>query len=160
MPRGFLKKAGIVAAVLFVAIQFLGPSPTNPPVEAGRALTTSEVFNRSCADCHSSTTRWPWYSHVAPASWLVVGHVDHARSHMNVSDWHSYTADEADHMLASMCRLSKNGKMPLPSYLWLHHDARLSTSDITALCEWAETQRRELAGRPEPAATREPAQPR
>jgi len=138
----FLKRGGIVVAVLAVAIQFLGPSPTNPPIDQTQALPTREVFDRSCSDCHSNRTRWPWYSHVAPASWLVVGHVDHARSHMNVSEWAGFTPSESDHMLTNMCKLARNGRMPLSSYLLLHHDAKLSGDDVASLCSWTEAVRR------------------
>jgi len=144
MFRSSLKVSAIVLAALAVVIQFFGPAPTNPAVDPARELRTIEQFDRSCADCHSSRTRWPWYSHVAPASWFVVGHVDHARSHMNVSEWAGLTPPDADHKLATICKFSRNGKMPLDSYLLLHRDARLSAVDADAICKWTEALR--LAG--------------
>ena len=154
MPRRILKTVSLCAGTLMAAIQFVGSPRTNPPVDEARALRTSDVFDRACANCHSNRTRWPWYSHVAPASWFVVGHVDHARSHMNASDWARFTPAESDHMLASMCTLARKGEMPLRSYPLLHEEARLSAGDVTALCEWTEAARREQAAAGEGSAER------
>ena len=143
--RRFVKGIGITAVVAAVAIQLIGPWPTNPPVDAARTLPTTPVFDRACRDCHSNETRWPWYSHVAPARGFVVGHVNHGRSHMNVSDWAEFTPQEADHKLATICKFSRQAKMPLPSYLLLHSEAKLTPDDIKQICDWTETQRLMLA---------------
>ena len=86
-----LKIVAALAAVGAIAIQFVRPPRTNPPIEAARtlqarlALTADEtrVLERACRDCHSNETRWPWYSQVAPVSWWVIDHVNHGRSHFN-----------------------------------------------------------------------------
>lgn len=82
-------KCTLVAAVL---IQFLpyGHSHTNPPViqePAWNSPATKALFRRACFDCHSNETTWPWYSHVAPVSWLVQNDVDGGRKHLNFSEW-------------------------------------------------------------------------
>jgi len=99
------------------------------------------ILDRSCRDCHSNETRWPWYSHVAPMSWMLLQHVNGGRDRMNYSAWTSYDSDEQDKFLGGMCTLTKKGRMPLPSYLWLHRGARLSDADVTALCAWSDKMR-------------------
>jgi hypothetical protein len=89
---------------------------------------TRALFFRACRDCHSNETVWPWYSHIAPVSWLVQHDVDDGRSHFNVSDWgrEEQHGDEAAEMFRSE-------EMPLWFYLPLHADARLSDEDRARL---------------------------
>jgi hypothetical protein len=141
-----LKVAAVVVALLLVAAQFVRPARTNPPEVAGRALEhhvavppeVAEVLARSCADCHSNRTDWPWYSHVAPASWFVADHVNDGRRHLNFSDWARYDANDTDAMLRHICYEARSGSMPLDSYTLLHPRARLSPRDVQTLCDWAE----------------------
>lgn len=140
-----LKWLGLASLILFAGIQLVPSERTNPPAEPAAALPMHPVFQRACSDCHSNQTRWPWYSHVAPASWFLVGHVNHARSHLNVSEWTRFAPGEAAGKLAGMCRLARKGAMPLGSYLLLHRDARLSAEDLSALCDWTERERARIA---------------
>ena len=151
-----LRWVAIAIASLFVAVQFIRPARTNPTVDETRAVAahvrlTPEVetiLARSCMDCHSSETSWPWYSNVAPVSWFVVDHVNHGRRHLNLSDWARYDPEEADHLLADICKTVKGGSMPLRSYTLLHRDARLSSGDVKVLCDWSQAERRRV--HPEP----------
>ena len=95
------------------------------------------ILDRSCRDCHSNETRWPWYSHVAPASWLVIDHVNHGRSHLNISEWGNYDRPRQVELLKNSCELARKGAMPMPSYLVMHRAARLSPADVGTLCDWA-----------------------
>ena len=148
-----LKLAAIALAALFAAAQFVRPARTNPPVAQGQSIEshvrlTPEVaglLERSCDDCHSNRTDWPWYSNVAPASWFVTDHVDHGRSHLNFSEWARLGDDEADEMLEQMCVEAKKGAMPLDSYTLLHRGARLSPTDVKTLCEWTHGERQRIA---------------
>lgn len=90
---------------------------------------TREIFFRTCKDCHSNQTEWPWYSFVAPASWLVQHDVEEGRSHFNVSEWGragKNHGDEAAEML-------REGEMPPWFYLPAHPEARLSDSERAEL---------------------------
>ena len=116
-------------AGLFFVIQLLpvGAPRSNPPVVAEPkwdSPRTRELFFRTCADCHSNRTDWPWYSRVAPVSWLVAHDVAEAREHLNVSEWNrpQRDADEAAGQL-------REGKMPLKTYLAVHSEARLSAAE-------------------------------
>jgi len=140
---------GVLITVLagFIALQFLRPDRTNPASTPSASLTArtpsqiTAILDRSCRDCHSNETRWPWYTSVAPTSWFVVNHVNHAREHFNYSQWTSIDEDEQDKLLGSMCSLAERGRMPLPSYLLLHRDATLSPADVRTLCAWTEKMR-------------------
>jgi acyl-CoA reductase-like NAD-dependent aldehyde dehydrogenase len=141
MRRKF-RAFAVTAAVLVIAIQFVRPARTNPAVDPTRALTAMHpvpshaagVLDRACRDCHSNDTRWPWYSNVAPVSWFVIDHVNHARSHFNYSDWAGYSLEDRARLLKNSCDLAREREMPLQSYLWMHGAARLSTADIDAVC--------------------------
>ena len=142
--KKLLKRLGLFALVVFVVIQFFQSARTNPAVDPGMTLQSrvtvtpqaAAIIDRACSDCHTNETRWPWYSHVAPADFFVVGHVDHARSHMNLSELGTYEPKKAAHKLDEMCDEATERKMPLPSYLWLHRDAQFTDADIEALCSW------------------------
>jgi len=146
--RRVLKAGGIAAIVLLLAAQLVRPARINPPVPESRSLeavaritpAVSAVLERACRDCHSNRTVWPWYSNVAPVSWFVIDHVNHARSHLNFSTWADYEPRRAGKLLRSMCGETKNGYMPLPSYLLVHRHARLTSDDIAALCAWSSVE--------------------
>src|SRR5690349_8834132 len=130
-----IRTAAVIAMVGAVLIQLVRPARTNPTTDPTRTMLAivhppapvQAVLERGCRDCHSNDTRWPWYSNVAPMSWFVIDHVNHGRRHFNYSDWSSYNDDDQDKLLGSICSLTRRGRMPLPSYLLIHRDARLST---------------------------------
>ena len=121
---------GLLAGVSpLIAIQLVpyGRSHSNPPVVKEpdwAGPTTRRLAVRACFDCHSNETQWPWYSNVAPMSWLVERHVVEGRRALNFSRWDrpSEDSDEASEVVAE-------GEMPLPSYLVAHPTARLSPSE-------------------------------
>jgi hypothetical protein len=102
------------------------------------------VFSRSCVNCHSNNTTWPWYSYVPPVSWLIEKDVEQGRKHFNLSNWSAYSRDEKSEILAEIARVVANQEMPLRQYLLLHKDARLSDRDTQAVLSWARAQRRML----------------
>jgi hypothetical protein len=136
-----------VFLVAFIGAQFARADRTNPPANAAASLRAktppdvTAIMDRSCRDCHSNETRWPWYSNVAPMSWLVADHVHHGREHFNYSEWTSYAADDQDDFLGAVCNLALRGRMPLPSYLLVHRDATLSPEDVQTLCTWSDKMR-------------------
>jgi hypothetical protein len=155
--RSRLVRLLLAALALFLVVaQFVGPGRTNPPVEPAQALeahatvppSIGATLRRACFDCHSDETRWPLYARVAPVSWFVAGHVNEGREHLNFSRWGGYHPVERADLLDDACKEARSGAMPLPSYLLLHGDARLSSSDVSALCEWtaAEAARQEHTG--------------
>lgn len=150
-----LKWVAVGIACLVLAIQFVGPAKSNPAVTESQTVhahlqvtpQVAAIFDRSCNDCHSSKTRWPWYSKVAPVSWFVIDHVNHGRSHLNLSEWGYYNKAEAGEMLEEICAEVKAGAMPLSSYTPLHPGSKLSTEDVKLLCDWTHAERERMASR-------------
>lgn len=125
--------AGAATAGLLLVIQLVpyGRAHTNPPVVAEPAWdspSTRELAARACFDCHSNETRWPWYSHVAPVSWMVQNDVTEGREFLNFSAWNRVYEDavEAGETVVA-------GEMPLPGYVWLHPTAKLRPDERDAL---------------------------
>lgn len=148
----YLKIAVIIFFVAFIAIQFYRPVFTNPPVVEGENLLAGNavpenvkaILTRSCSDCHSNETRYPWYSYITPSNWFLAGHIDDGRSEMNFSKWNTYDASRKDHKLDEICEMVESRAMPLPSYLWIHWDAELSDEEIRTLCDWTKQERQKL----------------
>jgi len=126
-----------LAAVLVLA-QLVPISRTNPPVEqeVDAPSGARAVLERSCFDCHSHATRWPWYSWVAPVSWLLAHDVSEAREHLNFSTWGRYDPEERKENLEEIAEVLEEGEMPPWFYLPLHPDARLSAADLAAVRAW------------------------
>jgi hypothetical protein len=151
-----LKWVAMVLALAAVGIQFVRPARTNPPLEPAQTLEAhtqmtpevSKIFERSCNDCHSNRTTWPWYTNVAPVSWWTIDHVTHGRSHLNYSEWGKLERPDQEKSLQEICDEVLDGKMPLPSYLPMHSQARLSEQDKKVLCDWTEAERHRLAAQP------------
>jgi cytochrome c551/c552 len=96
------------------------------------------VMKRACYDCHSNETVWPWYSNVAPASWLLYNDVTGGRRAMNFSEWQQMPAAKQNHRRKDIWKEVKSGDMPLWFYLPLHPPAKLSDADKTILQAWSE----------------------
>ena len=135
----------LIAAGLFAIAQFIRPAKTNPALEQSLAIEAyvqvdpkvAAILERSCVDCHSNKTRWPWYSHVAPVSWFVTDHVNHGRSHLNFSEWGTYDRERQRQLLKQICGEVKSGAMPLSSYTPLHPGSKLTTEDVKTICDWS-----------------------
>jgi hypothetical protein len=148
-----LRWVAIVLLVCLVIVQFFGPAKTNPAVDASQTVeaklqvtpAVSAITDRSCNDCHSNKTRWPWYSSVAPVSWFVIDHVNEGRDNMNFSEWGRYTPSDVDGLLKKMCREVKSGGMPLSSYTPLHPGSKPSAEDVKILCDWTDVERARIA---------------
>jgi hypothetical protein len=144
-----LKKALIVIAVLFVAAQLVRPERGNPPVDTAKTLhatgrvtpDVAAILDRACRDCHSNETRWPWYSQVAPVSWLVARDVRVGRKELSFSTWGDYPVPKRLDKLDEMCKMVREGEMPQFPYPLMHPEARLSDADNETLCAWTSRER-------------------
>ena len=124
------------AIVLLILIQLIpyGKDHSNPPVTGEPVWDserTQELFSRSCRDCHSNETVWPWYTHVAPASWLAQFDVEHGREKFNVSEWGRPGKNEGDEAAEEV----RKGKMPPFFYIPLHPEAKLSETERQELLD-------------------------
>jgi hypothetical protein len=148
----------ICLAVLFVLIQFVRIDRSNPPVVPENSIEAAvnvpadieQIFGRSCNDCHSNKTVYPWYTQVAPVSWWLRNHIDDGRRELNLNEFATYPARKQDRKLEEVCDQVKSGEMPLPSYLIVHGGATLSEQDKQTICDWTSAARASI---PKPAPT-------
>lgn len=140
--RKLAKHTSILFVALFLGMQLI-PTMTNSQVSPAPARHSAEhinprvaaILSRSCQDCHSDRTAWPWYSHVAPVSWVISKHVVEGREMLNFSAWADRTPSVDERML--ICDAVSDGRMPLPEYTMIHRGAKLSRQDVEVLCDWA-----------------------
>jgi hypothetical protein len=121
----------------------------NPPVIPGHSIeahlavpsNVEKILSRSCKDCHSYETRWPWYSRLPLVSDVVAGDVKHARSYMNLSDWSATIArgeGEERAALNGICEELRSDTMPLSRYRRIHPHTHLTAAEVDTICQWTE----------------------
>ncbi|MCB1023415.1 MAG: heme-binding domain-containing protein [Acidobacteria bacterium] len=155
--KKILKIAVLLIFGAFIGIQFVRPERANPPIDPKMTLeavtnvpaSVQPILKRSCNDCHSNASDYPWYSNVAPISWKVVEHIREGRKELNFSEWGTYSVKKQDHKLDEICEQVETGEMPHNQYLWIHWDAALSDADKKALCDWTKSVRATLKQRSE-----------
>jgi len=143
-------KAAIAVFIVLAGMQLVPVDRRNPPIDPSRSIFHSEslppkvenVLRRSCQDCHSNQTRWPWYSYVAPVSWMVAQDVHQARRQMNFSEWAGYSEKKREERLNGICEQVVNGDMPEGKYAFIHRSARVSEDERRAVCQWVEQAQR------------------
>jgi hypothetical protein len=148
------KLSAAVVGLTFVTITgfSMGPAmhvPQNPPVVAGHPIEAhlavpggvEKILSRSCKDCHSYETRWPWYSRLPLVSGVLVDDVKHARSYMNLSDWSAIIArgkGEEGAALNGICEELQSDAMPLSRYRRIHRHTHLTGAEVKTVCRWTE----------------------
>jgi hypothetical protein len=145
--RKTIKIILIAIIVALVIIQFFRPERFTTPDITDNHITkklsvpenVQSILKRSCYDCHSNHTVWPWYTNVAPISWLVADDVKKGRSKMNFSEWGKLSASKQQKKLTEICDLVSEDEMPLKNYLLIHSDAKLSPQDKEVLCRWVKS---------------------
>lgn len=147
MNRARVKTVIVALTVFLVVIQIFQPRRTNPPAVPSNSLTAHvqvpedvhSALMRACGDCHSNQTRWPWYSHIAPLSWVITDDVNEGRRHMNFEDWEALESPkQANDRLIDICEEVRKKGMPPFSYRMVHKDSRLKTQEISSLCSWSQ----------------------
>jgi hypothetical protein len=152
--KKLMKVGTVVVGVIFVAIQFIQPERSNPPVDPTQTMFSDlqppenikQLFERGCKDCHSNETRWPFYAYVAPVSWLVSDDVEEGRRHFNMSEWGKYKLNRKIQKLSGIFEAVSDSSMPLPKYVPLHPDAKFSKADRDTLVKWAQATGEHLMG--------------
>jgi hypothetical protein len=145
--------AGIVIIIQFVPFDLPPASarPDNDLLGSGEVPEAiASVLKVSCYDCHSVETRYPWYSHVAPMSWLVAKDVREGREEMNLSEWKSIAARKKVKSLENIKEEVLEGHMPLPVYLTIHWDARLTGEQRKQIADWANSYQDKIINEPDP----------
>lgn len=144
MPA-WLKNTIYTVVVVLAFIQFVPVSRTNPSIDSTRTLhaalpveaSVAATLARGCNDCHSSQTVWPWYSRVAPVSWLVASDVNEGRKEFNFSDWKALSPQKQREILPQICKQAAAREMPPQQYVLVHPRAKLTRAEIDSVCGWA-----------------------
>lgn len=139
-----MKKVLIVVVVLLIGIQFITIDKTNPVADMKKDFlaTTNPpadigaTLKSACYDCHSKHTKYPWYTDVAPISWIIKQHIDDGRKHLNFSNWTDYSDKKKDHKLEECLEMIRSGEMPLQGYVMLHEEAEFNQEQKMAIISW------------------------
>ena len=133
-----VKWAALAFCVAFIAIQLVPVSRTNPPVQGdlNASPEVASVLRRACYDCHSNETVWPWYSRLAPVSWVIAHDVNEGRAELNFSTWNQLSVDKQAKAMKESWKEVAEGEMPTWYYVILHPEARLSAKDRSLLQAW------------------------
>jgi hypothetical protein len=142
-----VKKILIGLLAVLIVIQFVRPGKNVAAgISAADISKTYEmpenihsILMKKCYDCHSNNTIYPWYSNIQPVGWWLASHVNEGKEHLDFSDFKNYPEKKANHKLEELMEVATEGSMPLDSYLWLHHDARLESSEVEAINAWVKS---------------------
>lgn len=145
-------QAGGALLLLSAGLSFAHPWGTSRAADADRPKLAGadippdvrQVLETKCVDCHSESTRWPAYSRLAPASWLMEHDVYEAREHFNMSRWEEYSRESQIDLLTRIGAEARSGQMPLRHYLLLHPGAKLSAEEQQMIYEWTRTERKRV----------------
>jgi len=138
----------LIIGILFVLIQFIRIDKINPSFEVSQDFINmmtpdpniSETLKGACYDCHSNQTIYPWYSNVAPISFMLRSHIKGGRQHLNYSEWGVYNERERLNKIDEMIEVLEDKRMPMKSYTWLHPNGKVKGEKTNALIEWLKTK--------------------
>lgn len=142
-----IKKILIAALVLFIAIQFIRPEKnisSGPHANSIDKLypvpkDVQAVLKRSCYDCHSNNTYYPWYNNIQPVAWLLAHDVNEGKEEFNFDEFNSYNLSQKRRKLSELANEVKEGEMPMSIYTIIHRDAVLSDAEKQRLITWADS---------------------
>ena len=139
-----MKKILLILLMILIGIQFIRPEKnsvnSHPQNEISAIINVpvevQESFKNACYNCHSNTTKYPWYNEIAPVSWILANHIKEGKEHLNFSEWKNYNNKQKNHILDKIEEVLEENKMPLKSYLLLHKEVKLTTIDVNILLNW------------------------
>ncbi|MBP6508281.1 MAG: heme-binding domain-containing protein [Opitutaceae bacterium] len=145
--KSVIKKILVVLFAALVAIQFFPPAKNVSAAASGpndimamypTPPAVKTILAESCYDCHSDNTRYPWYTRIQPVGWWMQQHVNEGRAELNFSQFGTYAPKRARKKMDETIKETKDGAMPLPSYLITHRQAKLTELQIQQLVDWAD----------------------
>lgn len=150
-----IKKLAIGLLILFIAAQFIQPSlnqgNSSGPHDITKAASVPgnvmQVLKRSCYDCHSDHSNYPWYDRISPISWWVADHINDGKRELNFTQFNQYTTKKQLHKMEEIRETVEKGEMPLESYLVMHGDAKLKANDKNLLVDWSRKAETEIRTR-------------
>jgi hypothetical protein len=148
-----LKKILLLLLVILVIIQFIRPAGNHSRELSAADITRHypvpdtvlNILKRSCYDCHSNNTIYPWYNRIQPVAWWLDNHIRDGKHDLNFSEFGSYTAKKQAHKLKNLSGEIREDGMPLDSYLWIHRNAVLSPEEKALVTHWADSLQADIA---------------
>lgn len=135
----------LLLLIVIIVIQFFQPEKNYQETTTDSFAFQMEVpetvkkyLVKSCFDCHSNQTRYPWYGRVAPVSWILNKHITEGKENLNLSEWGQYSKRKQLSLLNEICESVSDRSMPLKSYASIHKDAELFEFEIEEICAWTE----------------------
>ena len=146
------KKILIGLLILLVAIQFIRPTRNEGKADGPKDVThyldvpenVMVILKKSCYDCHSNKTVYPWYAQINPVGLWLDNHVNEGKEELNFSDFSQYAVKKIDHKLEEITEVTEEGEMPMESYVLMHPEAKLSEDDLKVIKEWVNNERAKL----------------
>ena len=144
----YLKWGVFAIFVVFILAQFFQPdrNQEDPDLPSDLLLhmapedSIRTILVKSCYDCHSNQTRYPWYARIVPVAQMINRHVRNGKQELNFSLWGTYTKQQQVGYLVEICEVIENNEMPLKSYLILHRDAHLDDLQKAHICNWSDEE--------------------
>lgn len=134
-----MKRTLLIFLIVFILMQFIQAKKENFAIKKEQEFKAPEkisaLFQTSCYDCHSNEAKYPWYSNIAPFSWVISNHVKQGRKALNFSIWETYTLKEKKKKLKAIYR-TVYAAMPLGSYIFLHKEADLTKEQRKHIRDW------------------------
>jgi hypothetical protein len=150
-----IKKTLVALVVLLALAQLVRPERNLGTAEGPNYIGLKHpvspelrgLLQRACYNCHSNHTTYPWYAEIQPVGWWLAYHVKDGRRHFNLSEFGTYNAKREAEKLKETAGEVREGGMPLPSYTWMHPEARLTEAERKLIIDWAEAAKAGLAPR-------------
>jgi hypothetical protein len=150
--RRILKVVLIILIIVFIIIQFIRPAKNSSEEIATNEIAAKfdvpenvrQILNVSCYDCHSNTTKYPWYWHVQPGAWILSNHFNDGKKEVNFSIFSTYPAAKQYRKFKEIGEQVQKGEMPLSSYTFIHRDAVLNAQQKQLLEDWAASSMKEM----------------
>jgi len=150
--RKILKTILIILLIVLVIIQFIRPSKNVGEEIASNQINAvqqvpedvQQILKISCYDCHSNTTRYPWYENIQPVAWFLNDHIVEGKKEINFSIFATYPAYRRYKKFKEIQKQIKEDEMPLFSYTIIHRDAVLSAGQKSTLINWAGNAMKEM----------------
>lgn len=134
-----MKRTLLIFLALFIVMQFIQTKKINEEVDKNLEIKADEkvmsILKTACYDCHSNEVRYPWYSNVAPFSWVISTHIIEGKKALNFSVWENYNDETKNEKLKRIYQTAY-AAMPLQSYLWVHEDANLTKEQRNLIRNW------------------------
>lgn len=147
-------KAGLLALlIILLAIQLIQPARNHNGQAVNEDISkisrvpeqVQGIFKKSCYDCHSNQTEYPWYTYIQPVGLWMNSHIREGKEELNFSEFAAYSKRRQLSKLKSIGESIQDGKMPLSSYTFIHQNARLSENEKALILDWVKNTRDSLS---------------